>query len=119
MKIGFVGLAIGMLASPAWPAPFHPFCTDQGYCINRPGYVMDGFKVGSDDRFKPVNMEGGTVTLGVARATPVTIVEAGDGVVVFTLHGVAYVTTTQAAWVRCDDRAHWLGTATFPFACPE
>ena len=100
-------------------SPFHTFCTDRGTCINRPGLIMNGFPITSDDTQPPANIEGGTVDVGMgAKATPVFIVEAGDGVVVFTLRGTAYVTSPWGAWVICRDRRHWLGVGNFPFRCP-
>lgn len=89
-------------------------------CINRPGLVMDGWPTGHDTAIPPHNTAGGMVDVGQGvRATPAFIIEAGDGVVFYRVHGLTYVVSPAAVFVNCPARRAWLGAQNFPFVCPR
>ena len=80
---------------------------------------MDGFEYGSDDSY-PLDVSAqGTVLINGAMATPITVLSAGEGVVVFRIGKTGYVTRPMAVMVQCPKRKVWLGTANFPFRCPK
>lgn len=118
MKLPII-LAALALAGSANARVFVGHCTTEPECINKPGLIMDGFPTGHDDTVPLRDTAGGSVNINGAMATPAFIVAAADGVVIYRVHGLAYVVSPAAVFVNCPARRAWLGAQNFPFTCPR
>ncbi len=112
-------LSLAAFVTRARAEPYRPHCTDPGYCVERPGLVIDGFPASTDDTRPNTVTSGGTVTVAFdVMATPARVVAVGRGVAVVVIRGRALVVPQEAVLVDCPTGRLWLGGRPVPFRCP-
>lgn len=118
LRLAILAAALAATALSATAAPPPKVCADRDDCINRPGLVMDGFRVESLVQGAEI-LHGGTVPVGNSvLATPAMILAATDGMVIVRLRGQIHEVPAVAVFVTCPSRRVYLGLAELPFVCP-